>query len=244
MVADPSGKLDVEHERRQIEAAIAPHEKAGTVRLTWVPGATMEALLEVVDKGEWHVFHFIGHGGAPPSSDGDIGEEEGFIVFSDGQGGYREVGARDLTIPLRGGPSVDSLRLVVLNCCDSARATAKNPLSSPAAALVAAGVPAVVAMQFPISDHGAIQFAGVFYGELTQGRAVEAAITSARRRMWAKPSIEWGIPVLYTRSKTGRLFKRSSVPEPGPPIPSGPFVDEKTRRARERLQQLYAETGM
>ena len=52
-----------------------------------------------------------------------------------------------------------SLRLAVLNSCEGARATAADPFSGTAQSLVQQGIPAVVAMQFEITDEAAITFA-------------------------------------------------------------------------------------
>jgi CHAT domain-containing protein len=246
MIANPGGPrwklIDAERERRRIDQAIGDHQKAGRVNLRWVPGDTAEDLLTMVSSGDWHVFHFVGHGGLPSVEDdaGAVDEApEGFIVLGDGRGGYHEVRASELRLMLQG-RGAGSLRLVVLNCCDSARGTADDALASPAAALVRAGIPAVVAMQFPISDEAAVQLSSVFYEKLADGWAVEAALTQARQMMWAKSRIEWGIPVLYMRSKSGRLFTPASAVTRGP-ARAGPasVTDQRTIDARARLRELY-----
>ena len=244
---DPWGTIDAERERHRIDQAIAPHEKAGTVRLSWVPGDTREQLMTAVGNGDWHVFHFIGHGGVPKpiedptTSPGSSDALQGYIVLSDGQGSYSEVDASDLRTMLQG-PGAGSLQLVVLNCCESARAVPGDLFSSPAAALVRTGIPAVVAMQFPIGDEAAIQLSGAFYGKLAEGSPIELAMTEARRMMWAKSRIEWGIPVLYTRSKTGRLFTGMARPRPRSGRAPAPVpIDESTAKARARLRDLYRE---
>jgi hypothetical protein len=54
-----------------------------------------------------------------------------------------------------------TLRLVVLNACEGGRASVEDPFAgSPAPG--AAGLPAVVAMQFPITDAAAVTFASEF----------------------------------------------------------------------------------
>ena len=58
------------------------------------------------------------------------------------------------------------LRLVVLNSCEGARTTLTDPYAGVATTLVQLGVPAVVAMQFEISDRAAIVFAEELYTNL------------------------------------------------------------------------------
>ena len=98
-----------------------------------------------------------------------------------------------------------SLRLVVLNCCDSAHGQ-----SNLAKELVSSGIPAVLAMQFPISDDAAIELAGAFYDAVAKGEPVDGALTRARIRIQLnhRTSIEWGIPVLYMRTPDGQIFER------------------------------------
>jgi hypothetical protein len=245
MIANPGGSrwkpIDAELERRRIDQAVEPHQKAGRVNLCWVPGETAEDLLTMVGQGDWHVFHFIGHGGPPclDDADGPVDEApEGFIVLSDGHGGEHQVRASELRLMLQG-RGAGSLRLVVLNCCESARGSADDPAASPGAALVRAGVPAVVAMQFPISNDAAVQMSSVFYEKLAEGWPIEAALTQARQLMWAKSRIDWGIPVLYMRSKSGRLFTPAPLARGARPAELTRVTDRKTSDARARLRELY-----
>jgi hypothetical protein len=236
MIANPGGDwdpIDAERERRILDQAIGPHQKAGRINFCWVPGETEEDLLKAINKGSWHVFHFIGHGGLWKPQPGDTAAPEGFIVLSDGLGGAREV--RASTLKVRLSSRTGSLRLVVLNCCEGARGTADNGRASPAATLVRAGIAAVVAMQFPISDPAAVQLAGGFYDKLADGWPLEAALTFARQMIQVKSPTEWGIPALFTRAKTGQLFGGLRPLAPDAPTP----VDSDTAQARARLRELF-----
>ena len=113
------------------------------MQLTWVGGQTWWALQEALDRGGWHAFHFIGHGGF----DRDSGE--GLLALADEDGAAHLLPAGDLGLLLA---EHTSLRLVVLNSCDTARASAGDRFSSTASVIVRRGIPAVVAMQYEISD--------------------------------------------------------------------------------------------
>jgi CHAT domain len=247
MIANPGGEwatIDAERERDRIDRAIEPHHKEGRINFCWVPGETQEHLLNMMGKASWHVFHFIGHGGLdePEAGAGPASTEppEGFVVFSDGKCGASEVPASDLKVLL---DSAGSLRVVVLNCCEGARGTAADSFASPAAALVRFGIPAVVAMQFPISDEAAINLAGAFYDRLADNWPLERALTHARKMMQQKSRTEWGIPVLFTRSNTGRLF--SGVHAGTPPVTPSDTTSRDTHPpsqvtdARRRLRALF-----
>jgi hypothetical protein len=103
----------------------------------------------------------------------------------------------------------------VLNACEGARASGSDPFAGVAQSLVARGIPAVVAMQFEITDRAAIVFAHEFYTAITDGLAIEGAVGEARRAIFgAKSDVEWGTAVLYMRAEDGRLFDLAGSPEP------------------------------
>jgi len=74
-----------------------------------------------------------------------------------------------------------SLKLVVLNSCKGATLSATSAFVGMAPQLIEAGVPAVVAMQFEISDKAAIAFSNATYLALTSSQPVDAAVTLARQ---------------------------------------------------------------
>jgi WD40 repeat protein len=221
MVARPSDRdpLEIEEEQQWLEAALVDLERAGQVRLTWIEGQTWRDLQRAMRQGRWHVFHFIGHGGFDRAAD------EGIIALADEQGGTRPLHAGDLSLLLR---DHASLRLVLLNACDTGRAGALDPFSSTAGALVRRGIPAVVAMQYEISDGAAIEFTRTFYGALADGFPIDVGVMEARRavKLAHRSSLEWGTPVLYLRSTHARIFDLSASPPPKPKPPRGPGTSE------------------
>jgi hypothetical protein len=96
--------------------------------------------------------------------------------------------------------------------------------------LVQAGFPAVVAMQAQVPVETARQLSGEFYRRLMEHGVVDKAMSEARRLMFKPNRVDWGIPVLFMRLKTGALFA-----EKRPANESGDLVgrsnvikDEKT----------------
>ena len=69
-------------------------------------------------RGPWHIFHFIGHGGF------DAAAGEGALALAGDDGRSYLLHASGLAMLLRGHPS---LRLVLLNACDTGRASALDP---------------------------------------------------------------------------------------------------------------------
>ena len=243
MISNPGGlweNLDADKERRLMEDAMAPLQADGQVEFQWVNGARAEDLVDMIGQTQWHVFHFIGHGGVEPADSTAGTPGQGFVVMADELGVPKKVTSSDLKVYLQG-PHGDPPRLVILNCCESAR-EGGGDFASPAATLIKAGIPAVVAMQFPITDASAAKFSGAFYKRLVENLPIEAALTHARIVVQTSSRAEWGIPVLYTRSNSGRLFKSISPEPAASPAPkAAPVGSPASMTARERLRQLYAQ---
>ncbi len=200
--ASPSDRpgLDVAKERGRIEKATEEMRRDGTLTLTWQENTTYRELQRALRKGTYHILHFVGHGGFDSVAD------EGMLALTNDEGGTALTSATDLARLLADHPT---LRLVVLNSCLGARGSTTNVFSSTAAALVRRGVPAVVAMQYEISDLAAIEFSRSLYEAIADGLPIDAAVSEARKMVvvTARNSVEWGTPVLHMRSPDGVLFK-------------------------------------
>jgi outer membrane protein assembly factor BamB len=237
MIASPRDQdpLDTSRERKRLEDAVAPLQKDGRVALTWIEGETWRDLQRAMRNGEWNVFHFIGHGAY------DEVKDEGLIALSDDGGRTQLLSAGQLGRLLDDhGP----LRLAVLNSCEGARGGNKEVLSSTAAVLMRRGVPAVVAMQYEITDRAAIEFTRAFYEAIADGQPVDGAVSEARIAvsLALQSTLEWGVPVLYMHAPDGCIF---SV-EPGSdghavprPRPSTTLADLR-RWSKEHVRLLTA----
>jgi hypothetical protein len=234
MVAHPADRseLDVELEQQWLLRAVGDLAADGRVSVSWVPGQTWRELRRAVNRQQWHIFHFIGHGGF----DADSGE--GFIALGEDGGGTYRLTASKLAQLL--GPH-HSLRLVLLNSCESAQGDDREPFTSTATVLMRRGIPAVLAMQYEISDRAAIEFARAFYETIADGLPVDLAVRDARLAMsLARPnSMEWGTPVLYLRSSSGRIFVptgdgHARQQRPAPPGRPRPPADRPVTRPPAR----------
>jgi hypothetical protein len=119
------------------------------------------------------------------------------------------LGATDLALLL---DDHDPLRLVFLNSCEGAKGSPRDTFSSTASTLVRSGIPAVVAMQYEITDKAAIDFSRAFYEALADGLPVDVAVVEARTAVKMTSALEWGTPVLYMRSTGGRIFDLQEDP--------------------------------
>lgn len=201
MIANPQQvqQLDIKREKERLERAIAPLQQSGLLELTWVQGETWRDLQRVLRNNRWHIFHFVGHGGF------DTITKEGFIVLSDAQHQPHLLPATQLAEILT---NYYPPRLVLLNSCDGAQSSKQDIFSSTASLLIRRNIPAVVAMQYEITDRAAIEFSSAFYEAVANGLSIEAAMSEAREAIWISinNTLEWGTPVLYTHAPDGVLF--------------------------------------
>jgi hypothetical protein len=222
VMSNPEGttKLDLDKERKQIEATWGA---LLNVKVDFVPPVAAE-IRRRLRATNYHVIHYMGHG----DFDDDAG---GGILLLEKE----DHSADPFTGDEFAGWLVDApLRLVFLNACKTGTTgerSGAHPFAGVAAALIKQKVPAVVAMQFPISDSAAILFARTFYECILQGAPVDAAIVEGRKDLRAnkETASEWATPVLYLRSKDGVLFEwgQDRAPEaraaPGTVAPEDPW---------------------
>ena len=207
MISSPRDfpSLDVEREWANLREALADLEQRGLVELKRLDSATPMALQHQLRRGQYHIFHFIGHGGFNKQN------QDGMLILEDQQGKGSPVSGQILGALLH---DHYPMRLVVLNACEGARSSSTDPFAGLAQSLIQQGVPAVIAMQFEITDEAAISFAREFYSALADAYPVDAAITEARKTIFTQGNgLEWGTPVLYMRAPDGRIFDIKEMSE-------------------------------
>jgi hypothetical protein len=226
--------LEVEDEKRLVEEAVKDLSANGLVELTWLEGQTWRDLQRAMRRGLWNIFHFIGHG------DFDATNEEGRIAFCNESGRSHLLNATHLARLL---DDHHPLRLAFLNSCEGAQGSAGDPFSSTAATLVRKGIPAVVAMQYEISDKAAIEFSRSFYESVADGLPVDAAMAEARTAVSMGSSLEFGTPVLYMRMPDGRIFDISAEPQLPETLegPEDPGEEDLQWRYRGHVEAVWAD---
>jgi hypothetical protein len=210
VMANPRGDLDLDRERNDIAARLA----AGTVPIEphYLEQASYESLERRLSDEAFHIVHFMGHGTVDHRGgalllhrDSDPRQEERVLASDIGR----------LMLAER------SVRLVVLNACRTGQSAQGAEIDAytggVATSLLINEVPAVVAMQFPISDDGAAEFADRLYSSLAAGDTIEAAVRKGRRAI----RHEWPIPVLFSQWD-GPLFPAIAETKPIAPAAASP----------------------
>src|SRR5262249_46318129 len=126
-------------------------------------------------RGEpWQVLHFMGHGRF------DAATGQGVLAFERPGGTTEAVPGALLATHLK---DTRDLRLVVLNSCPTGAVPSREghpPHPALAPALLRAGVPAVLAMRFPVSNPAATAFGAELYAALAAGDGVDTATVEGR----------------------------------------------------------------
>jgi hypothetical protein len=207
--------------------------------------------LEKALKNGYHILHFIGHG-AYRSRDkqavlfmADEANQTSLVTDQEFAGMLaRQLG--DTTMR-----SDDKVRLVFLASCQSAQRSPADAFRGLAPQLVAAGMPAVLAMQDLVPVDTARQFAATFYRQLLQHGQVDLASNEARSSVLSAGLWGEAIPVLFSRLRGNQLLgergrisstqekmfwpfllenvlRRQCTPFLGPQVTSGLLPDRET----------------
>jgi hypothetical protein len=180
--------------------------------------------------------------GGPPISAGLIAEQvrDGYDVIAlvahggtrDGEPFLMLEGPDGRAAPTPAATLVDMLSqmarrptLVVLASCQSAGDESEAAITALGPQLLRAGVPAVLAMQGPISMIALATMMPIFFRELLRDGQIDRALAAARSG--AGHLSDWWRPVLYSRLRDGRLWVDTSVApvkaEVSPPTGVNPF---------------------
>lgn len=114
VAANPQGcnQLELEQEYRNLQEKLRNAEISGIIELEPLFHATLSALHAKLAESAYHMLHFAGHA-----------SHEGYLLFEDNKHQSKQVSAEDLAPQLQ---NHRSLALVVLNACESGRASDSN----------------------------------------------------------------------------------------------------------------------
>ncbi len=237
----PGGSgLDTGRERDIVTAAL----DRGRISSEVLEGTvTLGGLADALARRPYHILHYIGHGAEARTEDGAL---RSYLRFN-ASGATGEEWADHARIQALLSTQSD-LRLVVLNACNSAAVSGRNDDGDSRGfiglipAILRAGIPAALAMQYPIRDAVAVQFADTFYQRLTGGQwagQVEVAVTLARNACYLHFPNDRGFatPVLFLRARTGRLFDIASPQKEEAPMDTAALGSETISLLLQHLLQ-------
>lgn len=195
-------KLDLDTECGVLERNL-DNFKVDGVQLEWKPfhKDITEAELDTALNEKPQIFHFSGHGKF------GLQDEQGMVLLVEDK-------SKNTPGPLEAKALADKLAahsvyLAYLTACETSRLDGVSGWTGIAPALIAAGMPAVVAMQYKLLDELAGYFSQGFYSALASGLSIDEAVLLGRQavlRYSTDKGVEWGVPTLYLRAADGVLF--------------------------------------
>ena len=199
LVLPQAPDLNQAQEKAVIHQAI--NTLSGAIKLDVLDGqVTRLALSDALMATQYDIVHVTGHGGySTNQSYIALNKADGEMDWVNGSAAARIFGDQR------------RLKLVVLNACSSGQIDEGTALRGLAPQLVFAGVPAVVAMQYPLSDQAALTFAREFYRQLCIGEnagQVDVAVSHARNMLSVMfpDSASFTAPLLYTYAADGVIY--------------------------------------
>lgn len=164
------------------------------IRVTILEQPGREELAQVLEQGQYHIFHYAGHS--------DLGRAGGQIYLVNRKTGLSEtLSGNDLAGLLQN----NEIQLAVFNSCRGAHtATSASQEGTEGGtlteALVNHGIPAVLAMTEQIPDDVAISLTRLFYKNLKQDYPVDLSLSRARQGLllaYTSEQLYWALPTLY-----------------------------------------------
>ena len=208
--------------------ANAPNSK---IELFFSDNAQQKELDRLLKAHRPHVFHFIGHGRLHQPADNS--PERGQLALAPEDELFGEaqwVDASYFSRLFSENHPVPSL--VLLQTCEGARLSESRAFASVASSVVQQNIPAVVGMQYIVSNDTAVEFAETFYCQLAQDAPLDVAVQAARhavsQRDYRDETRDFATPVLFMRLPDGRLFQRKQL-----------ALQTTRRRAANNNQELH-----
>ena len=234
-------RLNVAGEAERLDAALGDLVGSGKLQIMPRPPGTQAGLRDGL-RGGCHILHFSGHGG--------FADGRGYLLFERRDGFGDPVSSDTLALLLLG----TTVRLALLNACESAQADTGDAFSSVAAALVQTRLPAVIAYQYAMPDSSAQVFAAEFYDALADDYPVDAAVSEGRRAILSelggawRERVDWATPVLFMQALDGHILKltgRAATGEqPQPVDPLDTLLDELRDRVRDQAPPALRDEAM
>lgn len=195
---------------------------------------TTTTFMETITRFKPHIMHFIGHGKKGKLA---LLKDKRFIKEAKAEisAGLTQNRIKDAhwleSSSVRGLFADHEPPLVFLHACEGA-AQDLLPISlksfrDTARELAYSSIPAVVAMQYKITNYDANLFAQEFYGQIREGKHIDEAVVEARCKLgrstgdvgqfWGNRN--FGTPVIYLRSE--KPIIQPPLSEPRGPAPGG-----------------------
>ena len=185
-------RLQIEREKVLILQAVDRAVAANRIEIDFEDESSLRNIQTRFDEESYHILHYTGHGEYSEK------EHKAYLLLEDDSGNSRVVDNETIATLLSGYPS---LRLVVLSGCQTAKTSGITAFSDLSTPLLRKGIPAVLSMQYSVSDESAMQLAKKLYTEISQGTPIDLALTKARKELLLNEGVgrvDFATPVLFS----------------------------------------------
>jgi len=239
--SDITGKLEVEAQYNDLQRALAESSQKKDIALTPLFHPSRETLrLELLKN--YHIIYFAGHGDPAKQEYDDleekfteipaviyINEKDEKVAEKAVAGAKYGLTAKELAEMMKG--PRNQVRLVFLAACNTSQSSGdlakssgdlKSPDDSPQSSAMLSGfaqdltaqahLPAIIAMQYAISNQQAVPLTAHFFAAIAQFNPVDVALAQARNaivRQGQPLGRDVFAPVMYLQAENAALFKRA-----------------------------------
>lgn len=202
IVSDPIDqvRLDPDEWEEIILKALSKPLQENQLTVHTVKHATRKEIQRALLEQPPDIIQFVGHG--------VYNDKRGFIALVSEDAGDSWIVDDETFANLFMGHD-DRLGLVSLATCESAKSDSPQGFIGIAPKIVQRGVPAVVAMQYPVLIKTAKIFLETFYTAVAQRKPIDWAVQHGRNTIGLEMGYdnrEFATPVLYMRAKDGKVF--------------------------------------
>ena len=191
IIATPKGlpRINVRCEKKIIQDALQTKIDTNKIILKTESKPTIDRLVSILREEDFNIIHFIGHT--------NFQNQTGGIALIDKDRKVDYINDENFSSLFIGRKSI---QLIVMNSCLTAKSSIES-FSGIANAMVKQGLPAVIGMQYPITNKTASIFAEHFYSSLVLDSPIDVALQEARHALSetfsGKP--DFAYPVLFLR---------------------------------------------
>jgi CHAT domain-containing protein len=203
------------------DAILQVLQQVEDLQVTTLEPSTYRAFVNTMRQTRYQIIHYDGHGvfarccpqckamNQPhlticANCQGNLSDvmPTAYLAFEDDNQHADFISAEEFTAPLIG----TEISLAYVSACQSATVRSETLFGGLAPALINAGIPAALGMQYAIEVNASADFANAFYTRLAKYESIHKAVAEARIQLFRSQT--WFIPALYLRSsdEEGRLF--------------------------------------
>lgn len=206
---DPEkSRLDFETEENFLFEQLDDAISKGKVEVDVAEDGSLETLQEKLETSVYHVVHLSMHG--------QMRDNGAVLAFESHNTAMKRLVSPEETISVFKKAKYP-VPCIMLAACQTAQPDTLHALPDFVRALIEAGMPHVIGMRRSVGDVAATYFAGLFYRALAEEKDIDRAVREARLVLPPdEPSLQWSIPVLYSRKQNLQIADGNKPFEPQP----------------------------